>query len=131
MLDYPGRETILCIDDDDGMLRYQRALFERRGYKVLTATSALEGLQIAAVCTVAAVIVDYHMPEISGHTVAMEIKRLKPQTPIVMMSSDDHIPAHVVGTVDAFVSKDEAPSRLLPVISRIFDKRFAGFPQSS
>jgi hypothetical protein len=39
MLDYPGRETILCIDDDDGMLRYQRVLLERRGYKVLTAAS--------------------------------------------------------------------------------------------
>jgi ActR/RegA family two-component response regulator len=35
MFNYPGRKTILCIDDDDGMLRYQKALFERRGYKVL------------------------------------------------------------------------------------------------
>ena len=36
MFEYPGSKTILCIDDDDGMLRYQKALFERRGYKVLT-----------------------------------------------------------------------------------------------
>ena len=35
MLNHPGCKTILCIDDDDGMLRYQKALFERRGYKVL------------------------------------------------------------------------------------------------
>jgi hypothetical protein len=27
MFNYPGRKTILCIDDDDGMLRYQKALF--------------------------------------------------------------------------------------------------------
>jgi hypothetical protein len=31
MLNYPGHKTILCIDDDHGMLGYQRALFERRG----------------------------------------------------------------------------------------------------
>ena len=37
MFNYPGSKTILCIDDDDGMLCYQKALFERRGYKVLTA----------------------------------------------------------------------------------------------
>jgi len=61
MFNYPGHRTILCIDDDDGMLRYQRALFERRGYKVLTAVSARQGLRIAAVCEVAAVLVDYHM----------------------------------------------------------------------
>jgi CheY-like chemotaxis protein len=32
------------------------------------------------------------MPEMNGHEVATEIKRLKPQIPIVMVSSDDAIP---------------------------------------
>jgi CheY-like chemotaxis protein len=69
-----GTKTILCIDDDDGMLRYQKALFERGGYEVLTAASARQGLRIAAVCAVAAVIVDYHMREMNSHEVATEIK---------------------------------------------------------
>ena len=130
MLDYPGRETILCIDDDDGMLRYQRALLERRGYKVLTATSALEGLQMAAVCAVAAVIVDYHMPEMNGDVVATEIKRLRPQVPIIMVSSDDEIPEPALSVVDAFVSKNEGLSRLLPVITRICGETPSGFQGS-
>ena len=112
-------KIILCIDDDDSMLGYQRALLERRGYKVLTAASARQGLQIAAVCVVDAVIVDYHMPEMNGHEVATEMKRLRPQVPIVMVSSDDEIPEHALNMVDAFVSKNEAPGRLLPVITRI------------
>jgi len=66
-------------------LRYQKTLFERRGYKVLTAASARQGLRIVAACTVAAVVVDYHMPEMNGHEVAIEIKRLKPQIPIVFL----------------------------------------------
>jgi CheY-like chemotaxis protein len=119
MFNYPGPKTILCIDDDDGMLRYQKALFERRGYKVLTAASARQGLRIAAVCAVAAVVVDYHMPEMNGLEVATEMKRLKPQIPIVMVSSDDAIPELALNVVDAFVSKNEAPRRLLPVITRI------------
>jgi CheY-like chemotaxis protein len=119
MFNYPGRKTILCIDDDDGMLRYQKALFERRGYKVLTAASARQGLRIAAICSVAAVVVDYHMPEMNGHEVATEIKRLKPHVPIVMVSSDDEVPEQAWNTVDAFVSKNEAPGCLLPVITRI------------
>jgi len=119
MFNYPGRKTILCIDDDDGMLGYQRALLERRGYKVLTAASARQGLQIAAACAIAAVIVDYHMPEMNGHEVATEIKRLMPQVPIVMLSSDEDIPENVLQVVDAFVSKNDAPGRLLPVITRI------------
>lgn len=130
MLNYPGRETILCIDDDDGMLRYQRALLERRGYKVLTAASAREALQIATVCAVAAVIVDYHMPEMDGHEVAIEIKRLWPQVPIVMVSSDDEIPEQALKVVDAFVSKNEGLSRLLPVIARFCEANSSGFRES-
>lgn len=125
MSNYP-RKTILCIDDDDGMLGYQKALLERRGYEVLTAASARRGLEIAAACAIAAVILDYHMPEMNGHEVATEIKRLRPQVPIVMVSSDDQIPEHTLTVVDAFVSKNEASSRLLPVIARICGENPAG-----
>jgi CheY-like chemotaxis protein len=129
MYHHSTSRTILCIDDDHGVLEYQRALLERRGYTVLATASARQGVQIAAVGGLAAVIVDYHMPEMNGHEVAMEIKRLKPQIPIVMVSSDDHVPEHVLKVVDAFVPKREAPSRLLSVLTSICDARFAGFPE--
>jgi DNA-binding NtrC family response regulator len=118
-------KTILCIDDDHGVLEYQKALLERRGYAVVTASSARQGLQIAADSGVAAVIVDYHMPEINGHEVALEIKRLNPDTPIVMVSSDEEIPSHVLDVVDAFVPKHQAPTHLVPVLSRICDEVLA------
>jgi CheY-like chemotaxis protein len=127
MLNYSGHKTILCIDDDHGMLGYQKALFERRGYKVLTANSARQGLQIAAACAIAAVIVDYHMAEMNGHEIATEIKRLTPQVPIVMLSSDEEIPEHALKAVDAFISKNDAPSRLLPMIIRMCGETSSGF----
>ena len=119
MSNQPRRRTILCIDDDHSILGYQRALLERRGFCVLTAASARQGLQIAAAFALAAVIVDYHMPEMNGHEVATEIKRLRPHTPIIMVSSDEEIAEYALKMVDAFVSKNEAPSRLLPVIAKI------------
>jgi CheY-like chemotaxis protein len=121
----PAPKTILCIDDNDGVLEYQKALLEKRGYAVLTASSARQGLQIAADRGVAAVIVDYHMPELNGHEVALEIKRLKPNTPIVMVSSDEEIPSDVLEVVDAFVPKHETPSLLVPVLTRICDEVLA------
>jgi len=42
-----------------------------------------------------------------------------PQVPIVMVSGDDEIPEPALNGVDAFVSKNDAPSRLLPLIARI------------
>src|ERR1700746_1001415 len=124
MSSYPSCKTILCIDDDNGVLSYHRALLERRVFEVLTAASAQQGLQIAAACAVA---FDYHMPEMNRHEVATAIKRLKPQLPIVMVSSDAGIPEQALNVVDAFVSKHEAPRRLLPVIARICGGNPSGF----
>jgi DNA-binding NtrC family response regulator len=123
MAQHSTPKIILCIDNDDGMLDYQRALLERCGFAVLTSASARQGLEIAAVCGIAAVIVDYHMPEMNGHELATEIKRLRPEIPVVMVSSDEEIPEHILKVVDAFVSKNEAPSRLLPVITRFCGER--------
>jgi len=86
---------------------------------VLTAASARQGLQIAAACMLAAVIVDYHMPEMNGHQVASEIRRLRPGTPIIMVSSDEELPDHALKMVDAFISKNEASHRLLPMLAKI------------
>jgi CheY-like chemotaxis protein len=123
MSDHSATETILCIADDDGV-GYQRSLLEK-GYTVLAAASAQQGLQIVAGSKVAAVIVDYHMPEVDGHEIAIEIKRLKPNTPIVMVSSDEEVPEHVLKVVDAFVPKHLAPTRLVPVLTRICDEVLA------
>jgi CheY-like chemotaxis protein len=94
---------------------------------VLTANSAPQGLQIAAASVIAAVIVDYHMAEMNGQEIATEIKRFTPQVPIVMLSSDQEIPEHALNVVDAFVSKNDAPSRLFPMIIRMCDENSSGF----
>jgi len=131
MSEFLKRKTILCIDDDNSVLEYHKALLERRGYDVVTAASPLEGLQIAAACGIAAVIVDYHMPEMNGHEVAIEIKRITPQVPIIMVSSDNEISEDALNVVDAFVSKDEAPRRLLPVVVGICGESVTGFTDSA
>jgi hypothetical protein len=67
----------------------------------------------------------------NGHVIAIEIKRLKPQIPIVLFSSDDAIPEPALNVVDAFVSKNEAPHRLLPVIIRICGENPSGLQETS
>jgi len=113
------RKTILCIDDNDGILRYYRAFLERRGFAVVTTASARKGVQIAAASTVTAVIVDYNMLEMNGHEVATEIRRIRPQVPIVMVSGEDQIPEDAVKRVDAVVPKEDVHIRLLPVLTRV------------
>ena len=92
--------------------------------------SPFYGCRRFILCSLVASLVDYHMPEMNGHEVAIEIKRLRPQVPIVMVPSDDEIPEPALHVVDAFVSKNEQPSRLLPVIARICGENPFGFQET-
>jgi CheY-like chemotaxis protein len=116
---YQGpKRTVLCIDDDDSILRYERSLLERSGYVVLTAASAQQGLALAMKFQLDAVVLDYHMPEMSGHEVAAAIKRFRPGILIVMFSASE-IPEETLRLADAVVLKTDAIQRLLPTVSQL------------
>jgi CheY-like chemotaxis protein len=116
-----SQKMLLCVDDSPSILEYEKRLFERSGYTVMTAESPRRGLRLATLFTFDAVLVDYWMPEMSGHDFAYEIRRLRPETPIVMCSSSE-IPEETRQLVDAFVSKNVAHRELLPTVTRICDR---------
>jgi CheY-like chemotaxis protein len=114
--DPTSKRTILCVDDDEAVLRYEKALLERSGYTVLTASSAQQGLRLATMCKCDAVLLDYEMPGMNGHKLASEIKRVRPELMVILLSGSD-VPSHALASVDAFVPKLEASRQLLPLIA--------------
>jgi two-component system, OmpR family, response regulator CpxR len=114
----PPKKVILCIDDDDAILRYERALLERNGYDVLTAKSGEQGLRLVAMCHCDAVLLDYEMPGMRGHEVASEIKLRRPDLVIILLSGSE-VPRQAHALVDAFVPKLESSRQLLPVIAEL------------
>ena len=115
----PQNQIVLCIDDDQDLLDCERALLERFGFTVLTAPSGGKGLELAASHSVDVVVVDYFMPEMNGQEVAIEMRRVKPQAPIIMLSGAVDIPERALESVDAFVTKDRLASHLLPAIAML------------
>ena len=116
---YPtAKRTILCIDDDEAILYYEKALLERSGYAVLTAGSPQHGLMLATMCECDAVLLDFDMPGMNGHEVAYEIKLVKPELRVILLSGSD-VPTQALAFVDAFVPKLEANRQLLPVIAKL------------
>jgi len=114
----PSKRTILCIDGDDGILCYQKALLERSGYAVLVAASAQQGLRLVTMCNCDAVLLDYEMPRINGHEVAFEIKRLKPELMVILLFDSD-VPMHPLALVDAYVPKVRASRHLVRMIAEL------------
>jgi CheY-like chemotaxis protein len=118
----PSKKTILCIDDDDSILRFEKALLERSGYKVITAASAQEGLKLATTCMCDAVLLDYQMPGMNGHEVASEIRLVRPSLAIILLSGSE-VPTQALALVDAFVPKVDSSQQLLPVIADLCSRK--------
>jgi|ERR1017187_725877 CheY-like chemotaxis protein len=113
--------VLLCIDDNEDVLECEKSFLESFGYSVLTAASGGEGLELASKHSVDVVILDYFMPEMNGEEVAIEMRRLRPQAPIIMLSGAVDVPEQALKWVDAFIAKDCMASQLLPTIAQLYE----------
>jgi CheY-like chemotaxis protein len=111
--------VVLCIDDNEEVLECEKAFLESFGYTVLTARSGGKGLELASIHLVDVVIVNYFMPGMNGHEVAVEMKRLRPQAPIIMLSGEADVPEQALKLVDAFIAQDRLASQLLSTIAQL------------
>lgn len=112
------QKLILCIDNDPAILSHEKELLERSGYSVTTAASAQEGLALVTRCKFDAVLLDYEMPGMNGCDVACEIKRVRPEMAVILLSGSD-VPTYALALVDAFVPKLDASRALLPTIAAL------------
>ena len=120
-LQHTGK-IVLCIDDSEDLLQCEKEFLESFGYTVLTAPCGCKALEVASLHSIDVVVVDYLMPEMDGHEVAIKMKLLRPQAPIIMLSGAVDIPEQALNSVDAFVAKDQLSSHLLTAIVRLQER---------
>ena len=112
------KKTILCIDDDEAILGYEKLLLETSGYAVVTAASAQQALRLVTMCKCDTVLVDYEMPGMTGYEIAVAIRRVRPELMVILLSGSE-VPTHALTVVDAFVPKLEATRQLLPMVAAL------------
>ncbi len=87
-----NKHRILVIDDDDTVREYFNELLERRGYTVDVASGGLDAVAKVTRKDYDVVILDIRMPDMSGHEVLKRIKKLSPDTVVIMASAYQSIP---------------------------------------
>ncbi|MBX3637713.1 MAG: response regulator, partial [Rubrivivax sp.] len=81
-------QRVLYVDDDDVMVLMVQRLLQRAGYSVTACTGALQAQRLLAAdpgrCDI--VVTDYNMPDMSGLELAQELRRLRPELPVIISS---------------------------------------------
>ena len=113
---------ILCIDDAEIALRVRKLLLASAGYSVLTASSGEEGLELFKQNAVDLVIADHFLSDKTGAETAGEMKQLKADVPILIVSATTDEPGGIE-FADGFLSKGEGPDVLLDTIANLLKNR--------
>jgi CheY-like chemotaxis protein len=121
------KAIILCVDDDGAGLEARKELLEISGYDVLTAQSGEQGLRLFVSHPIDAVVLDYKMPGMNGDRVATQMRRVKADIPILMLSGYSELRVSELAGVDAFVSKDEPWSTVVSTLDRLLNLRLLFF----
>jgi PAS domain S-box-containing protein len=120
-----GTETILVVDDEEGLREVTRRILTRSGYTVLVATGGAEALEIAASgVEIDLLLTDVIMPKMQGPTVAKEVKKLQPEIRILFMSGHAQPvleAEEVLGTTFQMVEKPFDQKLLLEHVRRALD----------
>lgn len=81
--------SILVVDDDEAILNLLGTFLRRNGYRVLSATNPVRGLQLLEADHVSLVITDLMMPHVDGITFTQQIHQLEQykNLPVIMMTA--------------------------------------------
>src|SRR3954468_3820642 len=111
--------TLLCIHRDPAQL----CLLQENGYELITASSRGEALRLLRSRSVDAIVLECSLGLLDGAVFATEIKKAKPEIPIVMLADDLELPDGALKSVDALVIKSDGPHFLWATVHFILNAK--------
>jgi two-component system C4-dicarboxylate transport response regulator DctD len=122
------RLRIVLIDDNCAWLEVLSEYLRARGFQVLTAVNALQGLCLLDSQDVSLVVCDYNMPGINGLQLLRVLQARQRQVAVLMMSNHEE---RFVGKkalaagAQAFLEKTASPSLLLRIVRQLLETSMA------
>ncbi len=119
-----SQNTVLCVEDEPLQMQLRKMQLEAGGFHVIQANSANAALEAFRSQPVNAVVMDYWLSGgRNGTGVAEEMKKLRPNTPIIMLSGLSALPGEGV-IVDAWLRKSHIDSEdLVNEVKRLIGYR--------
>ena len=115
------RATVLCVDDEERILRSLRMLF-RSQFDVLTTSSGAEALRLVGSRPVHVVVSDQRMPEMLGVDLLRRVRETSPASMRLLLTGYADLPAIVAsvndGEIFRYIEKPWQPQYLVGVVEQ-------------
>jgi two-component system, cell cycle sensor histidine kinase and response regulator CckA len=124
--DQRGTETILLVEDEDGVRRVARLALEARGYRVLAAEGGAAALRLLAGHSepIDLLVTDVSMPGMSGRELVEAVRKERPGLRVLYVSGytdDAVVRLGVREATDPFLQKPFTPAALANKVRSVLD----------
>jgi PAS domain S-box-containing protein len=121
-----GKERILLVDDEESILEIARDVLERYGYRIVTAGSGEEALEIygAEKDRIDLIVLDLNMPGMGGSKCLLALKNLDPDAKVVVATghtSEDRAAEALSLGASRFIPKPYHLKEMLKTIREALD----------
>ncbi len=113
---------ILWVDDEIGHLKPHLMFLEQKGMAVETATNGEDALETVQEQAFDIVFLDENMPGMGGLEVLAEIKKMRPHTPVVMITkneAEDVMEQAIGSKIADYLIKPVNPNQILLAIKKL------------
>jgi CheY-like chemotaxis protein len=119
--------SILITDDDPGCREVLRDIFEPEGYRTLLASSGEEAVDIVREESVHLVLLDMHMPKLTGLETLELVRQINNLLPCILVTADSNealmrqaFRARVYSVIPKPVSKNVVLYTVVRVLVRVY-----------
>jgi len=103
---------VLCVENDDTYLGALKYMLEAAGYEVVSARTGRQGVSLLSAQPIQGVLLEYDLPDATGTTVRAEMKRIKPDVPVLLFAGVGSQTPFLLRFFDSYIRNAERPERV-------------------
>ncbi|HUO16859.1 MAG TPA: response regulator [Verrucomicrobiae bacterium] len=100
---------VLCVENRPEYLEVLESILEDAGYDVISATNGSEALILFRELGIDGVLLEYDLPDINGSTLRSEMKRMKPDVPVLLFAGVGTHTPFLLRFFDSYIRNSERP----------------------
>lgn len=118
--------NILLVDDEKTMVKYLSKRLIKKGFEISIAYNGLDALEQVKEVNFDVVLLDVLMPGMNGIDTLKEIKKIKPQTEVIMLTGHASVEVGIEGMKAGafnYIMKPFDPNELVTEINLAYEQR--------
>jgi two-component system, OmpR family, response regulator CpxR len=119
------KKVILCVNHNEQELSVLKFMLSTNGYRVLTATSGQEAVNVFSGMQVDLVLADYALPQMGGKQLAERLKGIAPHVPMILLGDPQAI-GNELHVADAMLAKKNCSAQELLERIKVMSARKRG-----